>query len=102
MVLTAGAYVNDENIGFFLQLTVIQFLCSFEKINSVLRVFVLISIVAKHIFQDLSRIKRKRLRFLAVLWLTVNPRSLTPHGDPQTVEQHKLQKSTKRSGHEQN
>lgn len=90
MVLTAAAYVNDENIGSLLQLTV------------VVGVFVLISIVAKHIFQDLSRIKRKRLRFLAVLWLTVNPRSLTPHGDPQTVEQHKLQKSTKRSGHEQN
>ena len=31
MFLTAGAYVNDENIGFFLQLTVIQFLCSFVK-----------------------------------------------------------------------
>lgn len=31
MVLTAGAYVNDQNIGFFLRLTVIQFLCSFEK-----------------------------------------------------------------------
>lgn len=31
MVLTAGAYVNDEHIGFFLQLTVIQFLCSFVK-----------------------------------------------------------------------
>ena len=45
MVLTAG--VNDENIGFFLQLTVIQFLCSFVKKNCVLGVFVSISIVAK-------------------------------------------------------
>lgn len=35
MVLTAGAYVNDQNIGFFLRLTVIQFLCSFEKKNGV-------------------------------------------------------------------
>ena len=57
MVLTAG--VNDENISFFLQLTVIQFLCSFVKKNCVLGVFVSISTVAKHIFQDFPELKGK-------------------------------------------
>lgn len=59
MVLTAGAYVNDENVGFFLQLTVIQFLCSFVKKNCALGVFVSISIVAKHIFQDFPELEGK-------------------------------------------
>ena len=54
MVLTAGAYVNDENIGFFL-----PFLCSFVKKNCALGVFVSISIVAKHIFQDFPELKGK-------------------------------------------